>query len=58
VVATGSVSLDSDLDSAQLRQLVLSCVFDFDGISGSIDQRRVQGYWYSGTDLENLSTYN
>jgi len=55
--APQSVSLDPDLGSAQLRHPVLSCAFEFDGISDPIDQRRVQGYWFSGTDLENLSTY-
>ncbi|MCA1780461.1 MAG: hypothetical protein LC637_14120 [Xanthomonadaceae bacterium] len=55
--APGSVSLDSNLESAQLRHPALSCAFEFDGISDSIDQRRVQGYGYSGIDLENLSTY-
>lgn len=55
--APGAVSLDPDLDSAQLRQPVLSCAFEFDGISDSLEQRRVQGYWYSGSDLKNLSVY-
>lgn len=55
--APRSVSLDPDLGSAQLHLPLLSCAFEFDGISDSIEQRRLQGYWYSGTDLENLSTY-
>lgn len=55
--APKSVSLDPDLDAAQLRQPVLACSFEFDGITDEFDHRRVQGYWFNGTDLENLSAY-
>lgn len=55
--APRSVSIDPDLDSAQLRQPPLSCAFEFDGIFDPVDQRRVEGYWYSGTELEDLAAY-
>lgn len=55
--APDSVSLDPGLEAAQLKLAPLDCPIDFDGISDKVDQRRVQGYWQGGTELENLSVY-